>query len=82
MPRLFLMRLLHVQLPVRITNPEEIRFVSVLLATGLIEAEIQALDSTARYAASRVAQVLRITEDGFAELARMRDARVVEDGTG
>jgi hypothetical protein len=76
------MRLLHVRLPARIANPEDIRAVSVLLATGLIEAEIQALDSTLRYAASRVATVLRITEEGFAELARMRDARVNEEGTG
>jgi hypothetical protein len=42
MPYLFLMRLLHLQLPVRITDPEDIRAVSVLVATGLIEAEIQA----------------------------------------
>lgn len=70
------------QLPVRITDPDDLRAVSVLLATGLIEAEIQALDSTARYAASRAATVIRIKEAGFAELARMWDTRAREEGTG
>jgi hypothetical protein len=82
MPLLFLIRLLHAQLPLRVADPEEIRAVSVLLATGLIDAEIKALDSTGRYAAPRAATVIRIKEDGFAELARMWDARVHEEGTG
>ncbi|TWD85844.1 hypothetical protein FB547_105356 [Variovorax beijingensis] len=73
MPLLFLMRLQHVQLPVRVADPEEIRCVSVLLATGLIEAEIRALRSSARYAASQVATVICITEDGLAEIAKMGD---------
>lgn len=47
MPLLFLMRLQQVQLPVRVADPEEVRYVSVLLATGLIEAEIRALRSRA-----------------------------------
>jgi hypothetical protein len=47
--------------------------VSVLLATGLIEAEIKTLKATARYAASQVATVIRITEDGLAEIAKMGD---------
>ncbi|MBT2334683.1 hypothetical protein J7E49_12300 [Variovorax paradoxus] len=73
MPLLFLMRLQQVQLPVRVANPEEIRHVSVLLATGLIEAEIRASEPTGRYAASSVATVTRITEDGLAEIAKMGD---------
>jgi hypothetical protein len=73
MPLLFLMRLQHVQLPVRVGCPEEVRHVSVLLATGLIEADIQSLESTARYAASRVATVRRITDEGLAEIAKMGD---------
>jgi hypothetical protein len=73
MPLLFLMRLQQVQLPVRVADPEEVRYVSVLLATGLIEAEIKALRSSARYAASQVATVIRITEDGLAEIAKMGD---------
>jgi len=67
------MRLQQVQLPVRVADPEEVRYVSVLLATGLIEAEINALGSSARYAASQVATVIRITEDGLAEIAKMGD---------
>jgi hypothetical protein len=82
MPYLFLMRLLHVQLPIHITAPDDIRAASVLAATGLIEAEIQALESTVRYATSRFAKVTRITEDGYAELARMWDTRVGQEGTG
>ncbi|MET3444561.1 hypothetical protein ABIC94_005374 [Variovorax paradoxus] len=82
MPLLFLMRLLHARLPVHVSDPQDIRHVSVLLATGLIEAEIQALESTVRYATSRVATVGRITEAGLAELSKMRDARFREGGTG
>ncbi|KQU89091.1 hypothetical protein ASC78_23280 [Variovorax sp. Root318D1] len=73
MPLLFLMRLKHTPLPVRVVQPEEIRNVSVLVATGLIEAEIAALKPTDPYAASRIATVIRITEEGLAEIAKMGD---------
>ena len=73
MPLLFLMRLQHVQLPVRVACPEEIRYVSVLVATGLIEAEIAPCKPAARYASPRLATVLRITEHGLAEIAKMGD---------
>ncbi|WP_241027079.1 hypothetical protein [Variovorax sp. RKNM96] len=42
---------------------------SVLKATGLIEAEIHALESTGQYAPSQVATVTCITEEGMVELA-------------
>jgi hypothetical protein len=71
MPLFFLMRLQHVQLPVRVGCPDELRQVSVLVATGLIEAEIAPADPSGRYALSRLATVLRITEAGRAELAAM-----------
>jgi len=71
MPLLFLMRLQHTPLPVRVVQPEEIRNVSVLVATGLIEAEIAPLKPTDPYAASRMATVMRITDDGLAEIAKM-----------
>lgn len=74
MALLFLMRLQHVQLPVRVAVPEELRHVSVLVATGLIEADIGPLSPTGRYASSRIATVLRITEDGLAEIAKMGNA--------
>ncbi|MDP9928583.1 hypothetical protein [Variovorax paradoxus] len=71
MPLLFLMRLQHTPLPVRVVQPKEIRNVSVLVATGLIEAEIFPLKPTDPYAASRMATVMRITEEGLAEIAKM-----------
>jgi hypothetical protein len=73
MPLLFLMRLQHVELPVRVACPEELRHVSVLVATGLIEADIGPVNATGRYASSRLATVLRITEAGLAEIAKMSD---------
>ncbi|MDR6890719.1 MULTISPECIES: hypothetical protein [Variovorax] len=73
MPLLFLMRLQHVQLPVRVARPDELHHVSVLMATGLIEAEFAPRKPTARYASSRLATVLRITENGLAEIAKMGD---------
>jgi hypothetical protein len=69
MPLFFLLRLQRVQLPVRVTDPEEVREVSVLLATGLIEAEFATIKSRTRHAAERVATVTRITEEGLAEAA-------------
>ncbi|WGT62431.1 hypothetical protein [Variovorax paradoxus] len=82
MPYLFLLRLLHLQLPLRITDPEDLQAISVLLATGLIEAEIETLHSTPRYAASRAAMVLRITEAGHAEARTMWDTRTHSNGKG
>ncbi|KLN53545.1 hypothetical protein [Variovorax paradoxus] len=71
MPLMFLLKLHHEQLPVRVADPEGLRYVSVLLATGLIEAQVGTLLPTARYASPRVATVTRITEDGLAEVAKM-----------
>ena len=44
MPRWFSMRLLHVRLPARIADAEDIRAVSVRAATGQIEAQIETCD--------------------------------------
>ncbi|MDR6891043.1 MULTISPECIES: hypothetical protein [Variovorax] len=73
MPLSFLYRLQHVQLPVRVVEPEEVRRVSVLLATGLIEAEIVPLKVNAPYVSPRLATVFRITEEGRAEIVKMGD---------
>jgi len=73
MPLSFLYRLKHVQLPVRVVEPEEIRHVSVLLATGLIEAEITTLSSITAYVLPRLATVTCITQAGHAELAAMSE---------
>jgi len=69
MPLFFLLRLQRVQLPVRVTDPEEVRKVSVLLATGLIEAEFSTIKSRTRHTAEQVATVTRITEEGLTEAA-------------
>jgi hypothetical protein len=73
MPLSFLKRLQHVQLPVRVASPEEIRHVCVLLATGLIDAEIPTLSATTPYVLPRLAIVTRITTEGHAELAKMNE---------
>lgn len=64
LPLYFLMRLKHVQLPLRVSTRDDIKLVSVLKATGLIEAEIHPLESTGRYLQSQLAMVICITEDG------------------
>ena len=74
MPLSFLLRLQHTQLPVRVVCPEEIRHVTVLLATGLTEAQVTNLKPTSRYASSSLVTVIGITEAGRAELAKMIDA--------
>lgn len=74
MPLLFLLRLQHTLLPVRVALPEEVRIVSVLVATGLIEAEFASVRPAGRDTASRIATVKRITEEGLAEIAKMSDA--------
>ena len=66
MPLLFLMRLLHTQLPVQVVEPEEIRDVSVLMATGLIEAKMTALQPEGLYAKASMATVESITDEGLA----------------
>jgi hypothetical protein len=73
MPLTFLMSLQHVPLPKKVVTPEDIRHVSVLKATGLIEAEIApALDGSGKYKNARNAIVKRITKEGIAEINRMR----------
>jgi hypothetical protein len=74
-----LMDIEHRQLPLQVTEPVEIRRVSVLLATGLIEAEISALGPTARYSSAQVATVIRLTDAGIAQLAKMWDTRSRKD---
>jgi hypothetical protein len=65
----FLMWLQHVRLPLRIEIPEEIKHVSVLKATGLIEAEIHPrFEPGAPYLQPRMATVTCITDEGMSEL--------------
>ena len=72
MPLFYLLSLQHVALPKVVTRSEDVQHVSVLKATGLIEAEIApALDLAGKYNVARTAVVTRITEDGHAEINRM-----------
>jgi hypothetical protein len=74
---LFLLRLQHVELPMEIVRPEEIRHVSVLKATGLVEAEIApAIDPTGKFNMARTAVVTAITPDGIAEITKLRTERM------
>jgi len=72
MPLFYLLSLQHVILPKVVTRPEDVQHVSVLKATGLIEAEIaSASDSVGKYNVARTATVMRITEEGIAEISKM-----------
>jgi hypothetical protein len=73
-PLSFLIRLQHEELPVLVAEPEEIRHVSVLSATGLIDANIPAFRPTARYTSPRLVTVVRITEEGRAWLTELGEA--------
>lgn len=71
LPLWFLLQMEHECFPLKIADPVEIRYVSVLTATGLVQAEIEALEATKRYAVSRRAIVFGITNEGRAEIARI-----------
>ncbi|MET3440882.1 hypothetical protein ABIC94_001637 [Variovorax paradoxus] len=72
MPLFYLLYLQNVALPKVVTRPEDVQCVSVLKATGLVEADIApASDSGGKYHIARTATVTRITEDGIAEINRM-----------
>jgi hypothetical protein len=74
---LFLLRLQHVELPAEIVRPEEIKHVSVLKATGLVEAEIApAIDASGKFNMARTAIVTAITADGIAEITKLRTERM------
>lgn len=73
-PLWFLLQLQYEEFPLGVIGPKEVQCVSVLTATGLIEAEMAPLNAAARYAALPVvATVTRITEHGHAEIARIED---------
>jgi hypothetical protein len=73
MPLSYLLRLEHTVLPLKVFGAQEIRCVSVLKATGLIEAEIESAFTLAGgYRPAEMAEVICITDDGRAEIAKMR----------
>ena len=62
--------------PLRVIRPEEVIYVSVLKATGLIEAELAPpLSPNGKYVPSRTAIVVCITDAGMAELKKLQDER-------
>jgi hypothetical protein len=75
MPLLYLLYLQTAALPKVVTRPEDVQYVSVLKATGLVEADIEpASDPGGKYHVARTATVTRITEDGIAEINKLLDA--------
>lgn len=80
MPINLLVWLLSEKLPVLLTADPDIRHASVLLATGLIDAEFQFDDLGHQHYES--ALVFAITDDGHAEIAHLRTGKDASDGAG
>lgn len=73
MPLTYLLRLEHVRLPLHVTDAQDVRRVSVLKATGLIEAAIDpAFDPGGNYRLAQAAMIVCITEEGLSEIERIR----------
>lgn len=77
MPLFCLMRLQHARFPLRLEEPEEIKRISVLAATGLVDAEFDAHPTLrGSYVAPQIVVVKGITTDGLQELERFVNERV------
>jgi hypothetical protein len=75
-PLTYLLHLEHARLPLHVTDAQDVRRVSVLKATGLVEAEIDpAFDPGGNYRLAQAALVVCITDDGHAEIASMRSRK-------
>ena len=60
-------------MPLHVTDAQDVRRVSVLKATGLVEAEIDpAFDPGGNYRLAQAALVVCITDDGHAEIESLR----------
>jgi hypothetical protein len=73
-PLSYLLHLEHARLPMHVTDAPDVRRVSVLKATGLIEASIDPAYDTGHgsYRLAQAALVVCITEEGHAEIDRLR----------
>jgi hypothetical protein len=70
MPLTLLLRLLHEKFPVMLTADSDVRNASVLLATGLVEAEFH--HDHFGYQQYESALVFTITDEGHAEIASLQ----------
>ncbi|SEK16469.1 MULTISPECIES: hypothetical protein [unclassified Variovorax] len=77
MPITLLLRLLHERFPVPLTTERDIRHASVLLATGLVDAEFH-VDNLG-YQRYESALVFSITEAGYAEITALRTCQAEAD---
>ncbi|WP_418117970.1 hypothetical protein [Variovorax sp. 350MFTsu5.1] len=77
MPLRYLLHLEHANLPMHVTDAQDVRRVSVLKATGLIEAAIDPAFDTdhGSYRLAQAALVVCITEEGHAEIEKLRGHR-------
>jgi hypothetical protein len=76
MPLFCLMRLQHARFPLRFDEPDEVKRICVLAATGLVEAEFDAHPRLRGcYVAPRTVVVKGITTDGLQELERFVNER-------
>jgi hypothetical protein len=73
-PLSYLLHLENARLPMHVTGAQDVRRVSVLKATGLIEAAIDPAYDTGKgsYRLAQDALVICITDDGHAEIDRLR----------
>lgn len=79
-PLTYLLRLEHVRLPLHVTDAQDVRRVSVLKATGLIEAAIDpAFDPGGNYRLAQAALIVCITEEGQSEIEKMRGRGTAEE---
>lgn len=74
MPLTLLLRLLHEKFPVMLTAEPDVKYASVLLATGLVEAEFH-LDHFG-YQQYESAVVFNITDEGHAEIVSLRNGGI------
>jgi DNA-binding NarL/FixJ family response regulator len=77
MPLALLLQLLHKRFPVTLTAEADIRHASVLVATGLVDAEFH-FDGFG-YPHYESAVVFAITDEGHAEIAHLRDHGATAD---
>lgn len=83
MPLFCLMRLQHARFPLRLDRPEDVRRISVLAATGLVEAEFATpAANTGAYLAPQFVVVKGITDDGRQELRQFVGERASRKAKG